>query len=270
MDNEIRILSPETQIAEDVAKINQQVATSKQYPRSRSQIKEEVLQIATIDKKTAEECFYSLPRAGKTIEGKSIRLAEILISEWGNIIMDETFIGVDKTEGTLTVRVRCHDLEKNFAYSKEVTRSILNKRGEIYNHDMIMTTQRAAMSIARRDAIFTVIPQAYFNEIVKQIKAKATGADTGKSLAERIGPAFDYFIKQGVSEDRILATLEILERDEATEDHLAELTGLKTALKEKEAGITLETAFPPTKKEKSKDKSNKITDTVTGQLGLDK
>ena len=37
------------------------------------------------DPKTAEGCFFSLPRGGKRLEGPSIRLAEICAATYGNL-----------------------------------------------------------------------------------------------------------------------------------------------------------------------------------------
>ena len=41
--------------------------------------------MATIDAEVAGSCFYKLSRGGKTIEGPSVRLAEIVASAWGNL-----------------------------------------------------------------------------------------------------------------------------------------------------------------------------------------
>src|SRR6185369_3899928 len=66
------------------AEIDIQVATAKRYPRQLSKVKSDMMGFATLDQETAEACFYSLPRGGKTIQGPSVRLAEIALSTFGN------------------------------------------------------------------------------------------------------------------------------------------------------------------------------------------
>ncbi len=68
------------------AEIDMQVSTAKKYPRpDPSAIKKKMESFATMDEETAESCFYSLPRDGKTIQGPSVRLAEIAVACYGNL-----------------------------------------------------------------------------------------------------------------------------------------------------------------------------------------
>jgi hypothetical protein len=77
------------------AEMNTAVDIAKRYERNLVKVKKNVLQLAAADKETAEGCFFSLPRKKKNeqtgkmedveIEGESIRLAEIVVSAWGNI-----------------------------------------------------------------------------------------------------------------------------------------------------------------------------------------
>ena len=61
-----------------------QISTAKRYPRDIVKVMAEAESMATRTLKIAQNCFYTLPRAGKDIEGPSIRLAEIFMSSWGN------------------------------------------------------------------------------------------------------------------------------------------------------------------------------------------
>src|SRR6185436_14130544 len=64
--------------------IDMQISTAKKWPRSIKKFKETAAEMATLDEDTAAACIYALPRDGKTIEGPSARLAEIILSAWGN------------------------------------------------------------------------------------------------------------------------------------------------------------------------------------------
>ena len=70
------------------AQVNTQVATAKQYPRNIKQIIATVTDYVTMDLETAASCTYSKPQGGKFIEGESIRLAEIMAAEWGNLAIE--------------------------------------------------------------------------------------------------------------------------------------------------------------------------------------
>ena len=72
------------------AEIDQQVATAKQYPRHLPTVLNQIQTYATMDVDTASECFYVLHRNGaggttQTIEGLSVRMAEIIAGAWGNL-----------------------------------------------------------------------------------------------------------------------------------------------------------------------------------------
>ena len=60
------------------AEIDVQITTAKRYPRSVTAFRREAEEMATLDEETAGSMFYVLPRAGKNIEGPSVRLAEIV------------------------------------------------------------------------------------------------------------------------------------------------------------------------------------------------
>jgi predicted phage-related endonuclease len=78
------------------AEIDVQIATAKPVPAQRQGVARLRAQLATLDVETAEQCFYVLPR-GKTVEGPSVRLAEILASAWGNLRYGAEILGADET-----------------------------------------------------------------------------------------------------------------------------------------------------------------------------
>src|SRR4051812_35203832 len=82
------------------AEIDIQISTAKHYPRSIKAFKQQALDMATFDEETASGCFYSLPRGGKPVEGPSARLAEIVLSAWGNVRADARVVSADATEIT--------------------------------------------------------------------------------------------------------------------------------------------------------------------------
>lgn len=155
------------------ADIDRQVSTAKRYPRSIADFKRRAMELATVDQETAEECWYSLPRGGKVIEGPSIRFAEITASSYGNLRAETREIGED--DKSITAQASCWDLENNVAIRREVKRRIVDKRGVRYGDDMIATTSNAAASIALRNAIFAVVPKAIFKSVLNEVRKVAMG-----------------------------------------------------------------------------------------------
>jgi hypothetical protein len=93
------------------AEIDMQIATAKRYPRDLSKVKKRMLDFATLDEETAESCFYTLPRDGKTIQGPSVRLAEIAVACYQNIRVASRVIANDGR--VITAQAACLDLENN-------------------------------------------------------------------------------------------------------------------------------------------------------------
>lgn len=218
--------------------VDLQVATARRFPRSIKAFRDKALAMATLDEGTAGACFYALPRDGKTVEGPSARLAEICASAWGNMRVEGRV--VDEDERFVTSRATAWDLETNVAIAFEARRRITNKSGKRYNEDMIATTANAATSIAVRNAVFKVVPSAFWRPIYDAARKVAVG--DASTLVDRRAKALAFFQKMGVGIDRILAVLELKGLEDISLDHLATLHGLATAIKDGET--TVDEAFP--------------------------
>jgi hypothetical protein len=215
-----------------------QITTARRYPRSIRRFIDKAMEMATLDEGTAGACFYALPRDGKTVEGPSARLAEICASAWGHMRVEGRVIAED--DRFVTSRGTAWDLESNVAIAFEARRRITNKKGQKYNEDMVATTANAATSIALRNAIFKVVPSAYWRPIYEQCRKVAVG--DASTLADRRAKALAYFQKMGVPSDRVVAFFEVKGVEDIGLDHLATLHGIATSIKEGE--ITVDEAFP--------------------------
>lgn len=214
--------------AVEQASISQQIATAKQYPRSVDRSLKEALSLATLDEETAASCFYALPRSGKTIEGPSARLAEIMAYSWGNLRVDADIIAEDRTH--ITAVGTCFDLQKNVAVRVRVKRRITGKNGQRYNEDMIGVTSNAAISIALRNAVFKVIPQAFTRRIYGEARRASLGQ--GGTITQKRQKALGWFGKLGISEEQVFEVLSVRGIDDIGEDELITLRGMVTAIQE--------------------------------------
>lgn len=233
------------------AEIDIQISTAKAYPRDIAKFKKKAVSMACLDRETAETCFYSLPRGGKTITGPSVRLAEIVLSAYGNLRAAANVIANDRK--TVTARAMCHDLESNTCIAIEVKRKITDKHGRTYTEDMQVVTGNAACAIALRNAIFKVIPMAFTKDIYDNVRRVAAGNLT--DLNTRRKNAIEHFKHMGVTEDRIFAVIEVSDIEGIDLEKLLVLIGLSNALRDGDTSI--EEAFPPIlKKTETQDKAD--------------
>ncbi|HUV15997.1 MAG TPA: hypothetical protein VMW28_05485, partial [Pelolinea sp.] len=184
----------------NTSEINIAVATAKQYPRNMMKAKDEIYQLATTSRDTAEACFYAIPRAGKTIEGPSVRLAEIINYCYGNI---NSAVRVVSNDGKkITSQAVAFDIERNNRIMVEVSRRITDKDGKTFTQDMQVVTGNAAGSIAWRNAIFRLIPNAVWIDIQDQIKKFIVG--DGKEMLKRRDSLIKKFNDMGITTEVLL------------------------------------------------------------------
>ena len=224
--------------AERRAEVDIQITTAKAYPRVLSKVNERILEMATCDQKTAESCWYALPRAGKVIDGPSIRLAEIVAAAYQNLRIGTRVVSIEKS--FVTVQGACHDLENNVAANAEVKRRITKRNGERYDDDMIVVTSNAAASIAFRNAIFKVVPRGMLTKTFDKINTVAMGDE--RTLTEKRKAIVEYFKGMGVEVERLLEVVNRRALEDVTLEDAHTLRGLATAIKE--GTTSLDDAFP--------------------------
>ena len=243
--------------AAEKAAIDMQVATAKQYPRVVSKSMEQALEMATRDEETAASCFYSLPRAGKTIEGPSARLAEIMANAWGNLRVDGDVAGEDDTH--VTAVGTCFDLEKNVAWRVRVRRRITDKQGKKFSDDMVVVTGNAAISIATRNSVLKTIPKVYWDPIWQAARLASVGK--GRTLTKDRQNALAWFGKVGIPEDKIFELLNVRGVEDIGIEELIKLRGLRTAIKDGDTSVEqlLDSGMEAATRERAAELKDKIT-----------
>lgn len=235
---------------------------ARQYPRNIKAAVEEATMMATFDEETAEGCYYHLERKAKDgtkniIEGPSVRLAEIIKNAYGRILI-ETGI-VEDVPSHVIVYARATDLEKLTSTTMQVKRNTVNSYGQPYNADMRTIAINAAMAIAKRNAVLDVIPKAFANNIVKRCKEIVQGA-ASVNLRDTVQKMVGWFAKQGVTAEMICEKMEVESLNDITEEMIANLKGIATALKDNTT--TVEDEFPQlrqtTDESKMQGKVNKL------------
>lgn len=225
------------------AEIMQQEARADMKPRSPAKAARNIMSLATMSERAAQECGYALPRGGKPVLGPSIRLAEIVAGQWGNARVGARVVHVDRIEKFVEAEGIFHDLETNVATTARVRRRIVDKNGRLFNDDMIIVTGNAAASIAKRNAILAAVPKAVWAEAYEASIQVLRG--DAKTLPERRTDLFKAFASFGVKPEQIAAYLQIADANDLTLDHIATLTVIFKALKAGEEQV--ETYFEPVK-----------------------
>ena len=225
------------------AEVDMQVSTAKKYPRDVVKVSKEIEAIATMDRETAESCFFTLRRKDKDgqikmIQGPSVRLAEIAVSCYGNIRAATRVVGNDGKN--VTAQATCYDLEKNVQIGWEIKRRITDKAGRTYGDDMQALTANAASALAFRNAVFKVVPKSIILPAYEAAKRVAVG--TKETLAQRRAKAIDTFQKMGVSKDRVFLAVGKSTIEDIGLPELETLLGLFTAIKD--GDTTVDEAFP--------------------------
>jgi len=223
--------------AQSRAEIDIQISTAKRFPRVLSKVRDKVFEMAAIDKETAEKCWYALPRAGKVIQGPSVRLAEIVASSFGNLRVGTRVVGID--EKHVTCQAVCYDLENNVAIQTEVKRRITDSYGNRYSDDMIVTTSNAGSSIALRNAVFKCIPMVLFKSILDKVKKVGMGDE--RTFAAERDATVNKIVKMGAEPKQIAALLGVRGTPDLDTDDVIVLKGIITAVED--GDTTIQEAF---------------------------
>lgn len=220
------------------SEIDMQISTAKRYPRSVVTCTSKAKAMVCSSPEQAGECFYSMPRGGKRIEGPSIRMAEIIAMNYGNIrVATRPPVVGDKT---VTVEWAAHDLESNYATTGSVSTNILDRNGNKYNQDMINVTCLATIAKARRNAIYAIVPGTLVKEVLQSAMDTATGGDM--PIETRRERAMKYFRNFGISDERILGAVNRTEIEQLTIEDIQSLMGTANAIRDQMT--TIDEAFP--------------------------
>lgn len=245
--------------AQAKGEIEAQIDVARKYPRSIKRFLDDAISMVTLTPEVAQSCIYALPRAGKTLKGPSIRMAEIVASAWGNLHCAARPFEVGETD--VTAQAVVIDLQRNVKISIEAKRRITSKDGKRYNDDMILMTEAAAQSIALRNAILRVVPRAFTEQVYEAALKVATG--DAKTLVERRDGAMAALAKMGATQVRVLAALKKPSVEDIDVSDLETLFGYFNAIKHGEAAV--DEVFP----EPAKPAADLPTTGAGGRMTLD-
>jgi hypothetical protein len=196
----------DVEINRSLAEVQSMVFMAKKFPRNPIEATERILnECQRVG--LAEVALYSYSRGGTDISGPSIRLAESIARNWGNL--DVGVRELSQANGQSEMMSYCWDIENNSRQSKifTVKHERHTKKGSYALSDPRDVYEATANQAARRlrAVILSVVPGDVIEAAVRQceetLKAKAdTSPDAMKKMVEKFG---DYGVTKEQIEKRI-------------------------------------------------------------------
>lgn len=217
---------------QDKALIDMQIATAKQYPRNLKKAIDNAITIVSLDRETADSCFYTLKK-GKIIVGPSVYLARILAQQMGNMRVENRVVGFDATH--VTCEAVCFDLERNYAVRTQIRKSIVGSSGR-YSEDMQVITGNACNAVAFRNAVFAVIDASIVKKVFEAAKNVIAGdvSDEAKMTSRRT-LVFDGFKnnypKLALTDEDICKAIGKSAISHITSDDIVSLVGIENSIR---------------------------------------
>lgn len=240
----------------EMEEVKGQIFMAKQFPRNVFQSEQRILD-ACKRPALAQTAVYRYPRGGQSVEGPSIRLAEVLAQNWGNLAF-----GIKELEqrpGESVAMAYAWDLETNVREEKVFTVPHTRKaRGKIQKlEDPRDIYELVANNGARRlrACILGIIPGDIVEKAVEECNRTLTG-NNKEPLKDRIAVALNAF------KDKYKVTQEQIEKrmgynvSAFTERDYADLIKIFTSIKDGMSKV--EDWFP--KEEVKESQNNNLTD----------
>lgn len=179
------------------------IVSAKRFPRDEFSAVNRIMK-ACARRSLADGALYAYPRGGEVVSGPSIRMAEVLAQNWGNL--DLGIRELEQRDGESIVEAYCWDLETNVRQCKTFTvpHERHTKKGVQVLKDPRDIYELVANNGARRlrACILGVIPGDVTESAVKECRKTIEGG-TGEPIEDRIRAMVVKFSEVGVPQEAI-------------------------------------------------------------------
>lgn len=202
------VAAPRSALAEamssrEAAEIQSAMVIAKRFPRD---VIDAQTRITTSCRRIslAKRSMYAYPRGGKVVTGPSIRLAETIAQNWGNIVFG--IKELEKRNGESTVMAFAWDLETNTRFDK-----VFNVKHwrDTEGGGKELTSERDIYEVAAnqgarrlRSCILGIIPGDVTDAAVDECK-KTLAGDSKEPLIDRVRKMVQVFADVGVTKEMI-------------------------------------------------------------------
>lgn len=191
-------------VARESHRIEAQVVMAKKFPRDEIRAEQRILK-ACQRTALAEEAEYEFPRGNETVKGPSIRLAEVIAQNWGNL--EFGIRELEQRPGSSTMEAYAWDIENNVYRSQSFEaahvrdlkggkRQAVDSARDIYEVTANMGARRM------RACILQLIPGDIVDKAVDECRKTLKG-DIGKDATKIVKlarKAVDAFSKHGITQ----------------------------------------------------------------------
>lgn len=205
--------SAQAVIAREVGEVHAGLVIAKSYPRDQKSAVDRIL-MACARPGLASKAVYEYARGGNEITGPSIRLAEVLAREWGNVFAG--VIELSRASGVSECMAFAWDLETNYREERrfQVKHWRDTKRGGYQLTDERDIYEAIANAGARRKraCILALIPGDVQESALEQChETLAAKVDTSPERVAKMVEAFGkYQVTAGMIEKRIQRRLDTI------------------------------------------------------------
>ncbi len=177
-----------------VQEVQGMIIMAKKFPRDQFQAYNRIME-ACKRKSLAEVAQYEFPRGGEKVTGPSIRLAEVLAQNWGNI--STGIIELEQNYGESKVMAFAWDLETNYREERIFTVKHERKaKGVIKKLDDPRDIYELVANLGarrKRSCILAVIPKDIVEAAEQQCEETLKKSNATKPLTDRIRDMFTKF-----------------------------------------------------------------------------
>ncbi|PEW60463.1 hypothetical protein CN936_25725 [Bacillus cereus] len=242
---EAKNVTTEAMVSRQAQEVQMAMYVAKNFPRDTYDAFQRIMKECE-RKLVAENAVYQYPKGGQKVQGPSIRLAEVIARNWGNI--DYGIIELDQKDGESSMMAYAWDLETNTRQTKIFTvkherkakgkTNKLTDSRDVYELTANMGTRRM------RACILGIIPGDIVDAAVQKCNDTLINGQK-EPLEDRLRKALDAFKKDfGVTKEMIEASFQ-LNIDAFTEHDFVKLGRIYTSIRE---GVGKKEDFFDTKK----------------------
>jgi hypothetical protein len=226
------LMSAETM--KGIAEVQAAVMLAKRFPRDQFTAFNKIME-ACQRKNLAENAVYAYPRGGKAISGPSIRLAEAMAREWGNIDSGIRELSRDKNKSVC--EAFAWDLETNARFTRifEIPHERHTREGSYKLTDPRDIYENVANQGARRlrACILQAIPGDITDSAVAKCKETVT-KKSGEPLVDRMRKMANTFATYGITQAHIEKRLKHA-LESVNEEEIFDLITVYNAIKDNHA-----------------------------------
>lgn len=193
-----------TNASREMEEVKGQIFMAKQFPRNPFDAEKRILD-ACKRESLAKTATYSYPRGGQNVTGPSIRLAEVLAQNWGNISFG--FKELDQDENESEAMAYAWDVETNTRQERifKVPHFRSTHKGKQHLTDPRDIYELIANNASRRvrACILSIVPGDIVEAAVNECNKTLSGSNS-QPLKDRLTSAFTTFKEKfDVTQDQI-------------------------------------------------------------------